>query len=267
MAKKKIKKAVKKVAKKSAPKSKPSRHEIMVSVQSVPTIPTTQQLSEPLTTDGKKLTLQKTWLAQNQLLKMLQRTPREQIYRRKGKGGQMFDYVTGSYALKWLNFTFAWNWDFDIVEHGKEKDHVWVLGRLTVRGTQPNQEIKKTQFGRSEVKYKKGSQDMVDYGNDLKAAATDALKKCASLLGFASDIYGKMDYKEETNLEPVEVLPAQATPAKTTPATPTSSLVTGKEKPVLRCQVCTKPISEAEADYSQKIFRKHLCREHQSNKK
>ena len=37
---------------------------------------------------------------------------------------------------------------------------------------------------------------MLDYGNDLKAAATDALKKCASELGIASDIYGSEEFKE-----------------------------------------------------------------------
>ena len=37
---------------------------------------------------------------------------------------------------------------------------------------------------------------MLDYGNDLKAATTDALKKCASELGIASDIYGANEFKE-----------------------------------------------------------------------
>jgi len=38
---------------------------------------------------------------------------------------------------------------------------------------------------------------MVDFGNDMKAAATDALKKCASELGIASDVYGTAEYAEE----------------------------------------------------------------------
>ena len=32
-------------------------------------------------------------------------------------------------------------------------------------------------------------------GNDLKAAATDALKKCAAELGVAADIYNKQDFQ------------------------------------------------------------------------
>ena len=35
----------------------------------------------------------------------------------------------------------------------------------------------------------------MDLGNDLKAATTDALKKCASELGIASDIYAPNEFK------------------------------------------------------------------------
>jgi isopentenyldiphosphate isomerase len=56
--------------------------------------------------------------------------------------------------------------------------------------------IVKEQFGRADVKFKKGTEIPIDYGNDLKAASTDALKKCASELGIASDIYGKNEFKE-----------------------------------------------------------------------
>jgi len=33
-------------------------------------------------------------------------------------------------------------------------------------------------------------------GNDLKSAATDCLKKCASEIGIASDIYNKDEFRE-----------------------------------------------------------------------
>ena len=36
----------------------------------------------------------------------------------------------------------------------------------------------------------------VNLGNDFKASATDALKKCASEFGIASDVYGKNEFKE-----------------------------------------------------------------------
>lgn len=137
-------------------------------------------------------------LSTAQILRIMQKTPSEHVYQRPGKGGQTWDYVTGTYVKKVLNYVFAWNWDFNIVQHGVEGDIVWVLGRLTVRvpmGQSNFQSIVKEQFGRAEVKKLKTGGN-VDFGNDLKAASTDALKKCASELGIASDVYGKEEFKE-----------------------------------------------------------------------
>ncbi|MCH7679477.1 hypothetical protein IID10_08945 [candidate division KSB1 bacterium] len=107
--------------------------------------------------------------------------------------------MTGIYVKKVLNYAFGFNWDFEVVEHGKEENHIWVLGKLTVKGfdnkTKSEGRISKMQFGRSEVKMKKTG-GMLDFGNDLKAACTDSLKKCASEFGIASDIYGKNEFKD-----------------------------------------------------------------------
>jgi recombination DNA repair RAD52 pathway protein len=133
-----------------------------------------------------------------QVLHMMQKTPAEHIYQRKGKGGQTWDYVTGTYVKKTLNYVFGWNWDFTVVAHGVEGNQIWVHGRLTVRVPWKKgefQSIVKEQFGRADVKQLKTGGN-VDFGNDLKAATTDALKKCASELGIASDIYGKEEFKE-----------------------------------------------------------------------
>lgn len=129
----------------------------------------------------------------DQLLKLLQKTPDKHKYTRPAKGGGTWDYVTGTYVEKVLNYVTGWNWDFEIKEHGSQGDVVWVLGRLIIRVG--NTTIAKEQFGRADVKKKKDGV-LLDYGNDLKAAATDSLKKCASLLGIASDIYGKEEFKE-----------------------------------------------------------------------
>lgn len=250
----------------------------MVRVDSTPVIPTTTDLAEPVR-DGKKLTIPKTWMSERQLTFMLQRTPKEQVYRRKGKGGQTFDYVTGSYITKALNYAFAWNWDFEIVEHGKEQDHVWVLGRLTVRGTKPGETITKTQFGRSDVKQLKSGGN-VDYGNDLKAAATDAMKKCASMLGFASDIYGKGDYKAESGQEPIP----SNTPRLAVPTSPQAhyeepAVQMGQKSPAASepmfedhiCQYlgrggCGRDLTKAEAEYSKRVYGRELCKEHYPRK-
>ena len=151
--------------------------------------------TSPLTIYEKMGKTAKPVLFTEQLIHILQATPREHIYTRPAKGGGTWDYVTGVYVKKVLNYVFAWNWDFEVKEKGIEGGLIWVLGRLTVR-TQSGATIVKEQFGRADLKSKKDGTGYVDYGNDLKAATTDALKKCASELGIASDVYGKNEFKE-----------------------------------------------------------------------
>ena len=145
--------------------------------------------------DGNKYTLQTSFVKEKQILKILQRTPAEHIYSRPAKGGGTWSYVTGTYIKKVLNYVFGWLWDFEIIEHGEKGNQVWVLGRLTVKDGK-GLTITKTQFGRADIKCKRGTKEPLDFGNDLKAASTDALKKCASEFGIASDIYGKNEFKD-----------------------------------------------------------------------
>lgn len=146
--------------------------------------------------DTNRLTLVLAPLKNNQLLQILQKTPTKHIYRRPAKGGGEWEYVTGVYVKKVLNYTFGWMWDFEVKDKGREADLVWVLGRLTIKDKTGKPMIIKEQFGRADMKFKRGTKDPLDYGNDLKAATTDALKKCASELGIASDIYGKNEFAE-----------------------------------------------------------------------
>lgn len=156
-----------------------------------------------------KLMLTNSPLTAKQLLHILQRTPKEHIYRRPAKGGGEWEYVTGIYVKKVLNYVFGWMWDFEIKEHGREGDLMWVLGRLTIKDKKGNPMIVKEQFGRADVKFKKGTKDSLDFGNDLKAAATDALKKCAAELGISSDIYGKEEFKEIQRIDKGFIPPAE----------------------------------------------------------
>ena len=130
-----------------------------------------------------------------QLDLLLKKTPSNHIYTRPGKGGGTFEYVTGVYMKKALNFLFGWDWDFEIEKFDVNMTamQVFVLGKLTCRTK--NKAIIKMQFGRADIKVRKDS-TILDLGNDLKAAATDSLKKCASEIGIASDIYGGKEFKE-----------------------------------------------------------------------
>lgn len=259
----------KKVIHKSSKKT--VSHEIVVRVQPMAVAPTVTDLSEPMK-DGKKLTIPKTWMSDQQIIRIVQNTPPAHIYKRPGKGGKEFEYVTTSYVTRLLNFAFGWNWDFDVAEHGREGDVVWVKGVLTVRGQQEGQVIRKTQFGRAEVKYLKNTKNLVDFGNDLKSASSDALKKCASMLGIASDIYGKGDYKQESGKEVVEhpVVPMnevmkhdESQEVKLKPGQ-----ITGPDGyPTYVCEKDGDPISDQEAEYSMKMYGHRLCREHQTSAK
>jgi hypothetical protein len=98
---------------------------------------------------------------------------------------------------------FGWDWDFEILEHTIIGGEAVVKGRLTCRTN--GKQIVKTQFGNKDIIYKKQTQEEItkgldkiplSIGNDLKAAATDALKKCAAEIGIAADIYNKEDFNE-----------------------------------------------------------------------
>lgn len=144
-------------------------------------------------------------LNEKQLNLLLQKTPEKHIYKRPAKGGGQWDYVTGVYVKKKLNLMFGWDWDFLIVEHKIDLDigQAYVLGKLKVRTA--GREIIKMQFGRVDIKFKKSTQTPLDVGNDLKAAATDALKKCAAELGVASDVYAPNEFKAIQVVESTDI--------------------------------------------------------------
>lgn len=273
---KKISKISPKKKSASASVSRTQNVVIRVQAQTLPfVVPTESQLMEPLK-DGKKMTLQKTWLSENQLLKMLQRTPPEMVYKRKGRGGSEFDYVQGSYCIKWLNFTFGWNWDFEVVQEptvseileliSKGIDQIWVTGKLTVRSPDSRFSVVKTQTGKAEIKLLRESKKPMDIGNDLKAANTDALKKCASLLGFASDIYGKSSFKEETGLVPRKDGPTVQSSGSHETSSHEANRAESEPVEPIYCHGFAKrcpdgaELTQQERDFSVKVYGKPLCR-------
>ena len=106
-----------------------------------------------------------------------------QIRQRKGRNG-VLDYVEGHNVIHRLNESLDGAWSFEITHHEIREDEVLVLGRLSAEN------IVKMQFGVSQVTREKASGALVSLGDDLKAAATDALKKCATFLGVGLHLYG-----------------------------------------------------------------------------
>lgn len=129
-----------------------------------------------------------------QLQTLLKRTPKAYVKERPAKGGGKWKFVSGGYVKKILNLMFGWDWDFEAVSEQVAYGQVIVKGRLTCRSN--GKEIVKMQFGKKDIVFKKGTNDPLDIGNDFKAATTDALKKCASELGIAADIYNADEFRE-----------------------------------------------------------------------
>ena len=133
-------------------------------------------------------------LNKDQLQLLLKKTPAIFVKSRPAKGGGNWEYVSGGYVKKVLNLLFGWDWDFEIINQMILEGEAIVQGKLTVRTN--GKTIVKTQFGNKDVICRKADGKPLSIGNDLKAAATDCLKKCAAELGIAADIYNKAEFRE-----------------------------------------------------------------------
>lgn len=108
------------------------------------------------------------------------------------RGGVELEYVTGEQVTTRLNEELGFlAWSFRILEHGihAEADECWTLGELTVEID--GRTVTRQQFGSQKIKRSRSSGTPMDIGFDLKGAATDALKKCASLVGVGLYLWKK----------------------------------------------------------------------------
>jgi hypothetical protein len=139
-------------------------------------------------------------LTKEQLNLILKPTPKKYIKERPAKGGGKWRYVKTGYVQKVLNLLTGWQWSFEVMDKiiNLEAGQCIVQGRLTFKIN--GETFFKEQFGRADIKYFTSTKNPIDLGNDLKAAASDALKKCASMIGIAADVYSPDDYS------PVEVV-------------------------------------------------------------
>jgi len=108
-----------------------------------------------------------------------------QIKRRRGHFGQDLDYVETADVIRRLNTAFDGQWSFEIIEYQQLHDEVVVLGKLTAQG------IVKTQFGSHKIIKARKDGEVMNIGYDLKAAASDALKKASTHFGVALHLYSE----------------------------------------------------------------------------
>lgn len=145
--------------------------------------------------------------------------PSKRIPMRPIRGGTDAEYVPGWWFDENGNALFNHLWSYEVLEKNIGQDQLWVLGKLTIHvpgrteiteithkdGTVEKKtviyealNIVKEQFGGSDVKKASQTGKIIDIGDDLKSAATDAKKKCWTELGFASTIYGKREILTQT---------------------------------------------------------------------
>lgn len=138
-----------------------------------------------------------------------QKTPQELIKLRKGKGGKVFSYVPHNYVTRILNdaFCHAWSFKSEPIPPLCSDDEIVVKGILIIHT--PAGEIVKEQYGAQEIPIdsKTGKPGMTK-GDALKGAGSDALRKCASLLGIALDLYGE-EFPEMPAADEQDRQPAQ----------------------------------------------------------
>jgi hypothetical protein len=139
-----------------------------------------------------------------------------QIRQRKGRNG-VLDYVEGHTVIARLNAALDGAWSFEVTHHEVREDEVVVLGRLSADG------ITKMQFGVSQLTREKGTGALVSLGDDLKAAATDALKKCATFLGVGLHLYADKPLAGRAAALRAGGSPRPPAPPGTPPVRPASS--------------------------------------------
>jgi hypothetical protein len=131
--------------------------------------------------------------------------PLEHIKQRKGREG-MVDYIDAPHVIQRLNEAFNGDWTFEIADDRILENEVIVRGRLTAVG------ITKTQFGAKDITRAKADGEIISLGDDLKAAATDCLKKCATLFGVGLHLYFAEGQGLASPKHQVDDAPAAATP-------------------------------------------------------
>ena len=120
-----------------------------------------------------------TELAKNTIERPL---PQDKIKKRPGKAGMTFDYVSPDFVINLLNEAFDYRWNTVITHRNMVGDTAVVELQLTVWDAE-NQPIIKTQYGSCDVGRGMGP------GEAFKGAASDAMKKAATLLGVALELY------------------------------------------------------------------------------
>ena len=130
------------------------------------------------------------------------------------RGGVSLTYITGEQVVSRLNDVLGVDgWTFRVLQHEiqAEADEAWVLGELVARFGDTS--VTKQQFGSQKIKRSRSTGAPLDIGFDLKGATTDALKKCASMLGVGLYLSRKEAQPQQQAQRPRPAQPRPAIPS------------------------------------------------------
>lgn len=137
---------------------------------------------------SQALTLVETQLTPHQLSVLYQPTPAQFIKERQGRGGKTVKYLEAGYFIARLNEAFSpVGWSFEVKKIEVSEKEVTVVGTLTIIDHKNGYRVTKEQCGGHEREAK------VPLGDTMKAATSDSLKKCCSMLGIGLDVYWRAD--------------------------------------------------------------------------
>jgi len=130
------------------------------------------------------------FFSERQLQIIKRATPKEHIEEKADNKGNKVKYVSGNYVKSVLNELFNYNWQENILKTDFfPSPNACVVAHVRLTGyTDNGLPVIKEQFGGA---YVDGN---LPYA--YKAAATDALKKCAAEIGLFSDVYIEEKPKE-----------------------------------------------------------------------
>ena len=169
------------------------------------------------------------WIGERVMEILTSPTPKEFVRVRKIGGGKTAKYVPGHFFVQKFNEAFGFLWSHKVLDWKEIEGHLVTLNELSIQiPTQTITEerngvkvtktvegftITKQQFGgheiarygsdtvdeKGKVTHKAG--EPVDIGNNLKASATDGLKKCGLELGAFLDVYHEDDEEDSRTQE------------------------------------------------------------------
>jgi hypothetical protein len=131
--------------------------------------------------------------------------PDDAVSSRRGSHGKTLQYIETWRVIDRLNDAFGHDWSWRVLEWQLVESEIVVVAELDAGG------VVKHGFGNSTITRGKDSGEPVNIGDDVKSAASDALKKAATLFGVGLELYSGRTKK------PAATTTTPATPPRSTP--------------------------------------------------